>query len=81
MALVKHAYDNEPFYHQTFYHQKLESLGIIPNDIRSIDDLSKISVTTKLQGHVKSDMRAGHVPPAQCVTLARIHLRANLPSR
>lgn len=41
-ALLKHAYSNVPF-----YHEKLRSVGIFPDDITSIGDLQKIPITTK----------------------------------
>jgi phenylacetate-CoA ligase len=41
-AIVKHAYDNVEFYHRRF-----DSLGIKPGDIRSVDDLSKLPLTTR----------------------------------
>lgn len=43
-AIVKHAYDNVPF-----YHKKFENAGIKPNDIKSIEDMYKIPLTTKLE--------------------------------
>jgi phenylacetate-CoA ligase len=43
---VKHCYDNS-----SFYHKKFDSAGIKPEDIRSLDDLSKIPFT------VKTDLR------------------------
>jgi len=40
--LLKYAYDNVPF-----YHTKLKDAGISPDDVRTIDDLRKIPLTTK----------------------------------
>lgn len=40
--IVKHAYENVPF-----YHQKFRSVGIISDDIKTVDDLKKIPITTK----------------------------------
>lgn len=66
VAVVKHAYDNVPF-----YHQKLESVGVTPGDIRSIKDLSKIPVTTKqeLQSCARNDVLASDVEANQCIYL------------
>ena len=41
-ALLKHAYENVPL-----YHQKFDSAGIKPEDIRTLEDVSKIPFTTK----------------------------------
>jgi len=43
---VKHCYDNSGF-----YHKKFDSLGLKPEDIHSLDDLSKIPFT------IKTDLR------------------------
>lgn len=43
-ALINHAYRNVPYYHQLF-----DSSGIKPEDIGTVDDLSKIPITTKTQ--------------------------------
>lgn len=41
-ALVKHAYENVPLYHETFRKVKLK-----PADISSLEDIQKIPITTK----------------------------------
>ena len=41
-GIIKHAYENVPF-----YHQKFRLVGIKPDDIKTVDDLKKIPVTTK----------------------------------
>jgi len=41
-SLVEHAYRNVPFYHEVF-----RKSGLNPSDIRTIDDLRKLSVLTK----------------------------------
>ena len=41
-AIIKHAYENVPF-----YHRKFRSVGIRPDDIKTVDDLKKIPITTK----------------------------------
>ena len=44
IAIIKHAYQNVPYYRKLF-----DSVGIGPEDIRSVKDLSKIPITTKSQ--------------------------------
>ena len=41
-ATVKHCYEGS-----AFYHKRLDSVGIKPTDIRSLDDLQRIPFTTK----------------------------------
>ena len=41
-SLLEHAYRNVPYYRRLF-----ESVGLRPDDIRGIDDLEKIPITTK----------------------------------
>jgi len=41
-AMIKHAYDNTEF-----YHRKFKDAGIRPEDIRTVDDLKKVPLTTK----------------------------------
>ena len=43
-AIIKHAYQNVPFYHKLF-----DSVGVKPDDIKTVDDLSKIPIITKSQ--------------------------------
>ena len=43
-AIIKHAYNNVPFYHKLF-----DSVGVKPDDIKTVDDLSKIPIITKFQ--------------------------------
>ncbi|MBP1910656.1 phenylacetate--CoA ligase family protein [Methanolobus bombayensis] len=40
--IIKHAYTNIPF-----YRQKFKAAGISPDDIRTVDDLIKVPITTK----------------------------------
>lgn len=40
--LIKHAYENVPY-----YHKKFREVGIKPGDIKQLDDLSKIPILTK----------------------------------
>lgn len=40
--IVKHCYNNVPF-----YKNKMDELGITPDDIKSLDDLTKLPFTTK----------------------------------
>lgn len=48
-ALLKHAYENVPL-----YHEKFDSAGVKPDEINSVDDLSKLPFTTKSE--IKSGM-------------------------
>jgi len=41
-AIVKHAYENVPF-----YREKFTSFGVNPDEIKTVDDLPKIPITTK----------------------------------
>lgn len=41
-GIIKHAYENVPF-----YHRKFRSVGVMPDDIKTVDDLKKIPITTK----------------------------------
>jgi len=41
-GIIKHAYENVPF-----YHSKFDSVGVKPDDIKTVEDLSKIPITTK----------------------------------
>ena len=43
-AIVRHAYENVPF-----YHRKFRAAGILPSNILSVEDLVKIPLTTKLE--------------------------------
>lgn len=54
-ALVKHAYDNVPF-----YHEKFRELGLKPGDISNLRDLRKLPIIKK------DDLRANF--PNRCIT-------------
>ncbi len=41
-GVVTHAYENVPF-----YREKLDEAGVSPEDIQSIDDITKLPMTTK----------------------------------
>lgn len=41
-AIIKHAYENVPF-----YRQKFDSAGVKPEHVKTVDDLPKLPVTTK----------------------------------
>jgi len=41
-TLIRHAYDNVPF-----YHEKFKEAGLKPEDIRTLTDLQKLPITTK----------------------------------
>jgi len=50
-AIVRHAYHNVEFYHRRF-----KNAGVSPNDIKTVEDLPKIPVTTKSE--VRNAFRA-----------------------
>ena len=41
-ALIKHAYENVPYYHRIF-----EERSLAPNDIQTVEDLPKLPILTK----------------------------------
>jgi len=43
-ALLRHAYDNVPYYHRTW-----DEVGVSPSDIRSLQDMWKVPLLTKEQ--------------------------------
>jgi len=62
-AIIKHAYENVPFYHRKFRNQ-----GIKPADIKSVSDLHKIPVTTKAEVQTSSlkDLIARNIKVENC---------------
>ena len=40
--VVEHVYHNSPF-----YRKKMQELGVVPQDIQSIDDITKLPFTVK----------------------------------
>jgi phenylacetate-CoA ligase len=63
-AIIKHAYENVPF-----YHRKFNKAGIKPHDIQSTTDLSKIPITTKseIQACSLRDIVASNVDPQKFI--------------
>ncbi len=64
-SVVSHAYCNSPF-----YHEKLRKAGISPDDICSLEDISKIPTTTK--DELKRAFReavAKNIPPGKQCTI------------
>lgn len=63
-SVVKHAYENVPFYRWKFDHA-----GVKPQDIKSVEDLSKIPITTKseIQSSPIGDVLARSVNVEDCV--------------
>lgn len=63
MAIVKHAYENVPF-----YHRKFDEAGIKPDSIKTVDDLSKIPTVTKseIQSTSFNDVIARNVELDKC---------------
>jgi phenylacetate-CoA ligase len=64
IAIIRHAYENVPF-----YHRKFDEAGIKPSEIKSVNDLAKIPVTTKseIQSSPMSDVLASGVEADECV--------------
>jgi phenylacetate-CoA ligase len=62
--IVRHAYENVPF-----YHRKFDAAGIKPDDIKSVKDLAKIPVTTKseIQSSPMNDVLSRGVETSSCV--------------
>lgn len=63
-AMIRHAYEKVPFYHRKFQEAKIR-----PNDIKTVDDLSKIPVTTKaeIQASLLEDLVARNIDVNRCV--------------
>lgn len=63
-SIVKHAYE-----HVSFYHRKFDDAGIKPDDVKSVDDLSKVPVTTRseLQNNPIEDLVSRNVNVNKCV--------------
>jgi phenylacetate-CoA ligase len=62
---VRHAFEGSPF-----YRQKLEAAGVSPDDLRSLDDLRRLPLTTA------DDLREGYPFPFRAVPfeqIVRIH--------
>lgn len=64
--IIKHAYDNVIYYHKLF-----DSADILPEDIRSVDDLHKIPITTKscLRNLDIKEIISKNVRPDNCVRM------------
>lgn len=63
-AIIKHAYNNVPYYHKLF-----DSVKIKPEDIKSSDDLSKIPITTKSKLFSSgNEVIAKNLNMSKCVT-------------
>jgi phenylacetate-CoA ligase len=62
-AILKHAYENVPF-----YHKKFRQVGIKPDDIKSFSDLQKVPFTTKFEVQASSfkDIVARNVNIDRC---------------
>jgi len=62
-AVLNHAYRNVPYYHRLF-----DSVGVKPDDIRNIEDLSKIPIITKSQlKNANKEIIARNVDLNNCV--------------
>ncbi len=66
VRIIRHAYEKVPYYHRLF-----DSAGVAPDDIRTVDDLRKIPVTTKsrLQELPPDEFLAGGVSVDSCIRL------------
>ena len=66
-ALIKHAYQKVPYYHDLF-----DSIGIEPQDIRSVRDLRKIPILTKenLRKNYPGKIIAEGTDLAKCHTIS-----------
>ena len=62
--LVRHAYDNVPYYRRLF-----DKVGLKPGDIRGLADLERIPITTKatLQSLGRSEMITSGIEPSQLI--------------
>ena len=61
-AIISHAYHNVPFYHKLF-----DSVGVKPDDIKTVDDLSMIPIITKSQvRHAGNDIIAKGINLNKC---------------
>ena len=63
-AMLKHAYENVPFYHRKFC-----NAGIRPSDIKTVEDLGKVPITTKseVQTVSRDEFWAKNVDKKECV--------------
>jgi len=57
--LVAHAYEHVPYYRRT-----MDALGMAPNDIRSVEDITKLPVLTRQQIHGKKRLLLADNLPA-----------------
>lgn len=65
-AILNHAYRNVPYYHRLF-----DSVGVKPDDIKTIEDLSKIPIITKSQlKNANKEIIARNVDLNNCVEQA-----------
>jgi phenylacetate-CoA ligase len=63
-AIVKYAYENVPF-----YHAKFKAARVMPDDLKSLDDLAKFPVTSKeeIQGCSADQILARGFNPGNCM--------------
>lgn len=65
-ALLRHAYQNVPYYSQRF-----AEAGLHPDDIKTLDDLAKLPILTKRDiRENRSELVARHFPQSQVVSTA-----------
>lgn len=70
---VRHAYDNVPFYRQSF-----DAAGVHPDDIKSLDDLAKLPFTTKIDLRDNYPFGMFAVPREQ---VSRVHASSGTTGR
>lgn len=73
IATVKRVYHNIPY-----YRQKMQDLGLLPEDIKSVDDLSKLPFTTKQDLRDSYPFGSFTVPMSEIV---RIHASSGTTGR
>lgn len=56
--LLGHAYENVPFHRRRF-----DAAGIVPTDIKSLDDLLRLPLLTRQEANASVDARRSTVPP------------------
>src|SRR5208337_3418842 len=62
-AVLKHAYEHVPF-----YRRKFDEVGVRPEDIKSVEDLYKVPMTTKaeIQASPLNDVLANNINMKNC---------------